>query len=128
MVKENTLDIFRWENREGDANARVVRRNTNYKGGSRGEGTESGKFHILPQSKDPHGTVWYLVTKYLKKSRIKTHGMGPHARVGTGRERFEVVGRLECGVVQTNLEDKRVVNSNPTIVEHCQEQAGTARP
>jgi site-specific recombinase XerD len=25
------------------------------------------------------GTVWYLVKKYLKKSRIKTHGMGPHA-------------------------------------------------
>jgi site-specific recombinase XerD len=25
------------------------------------------------------GTVWYLVNKYLKKSRIKTHGMGPHA-------------------------------------------------
>ena len=25
------------------------------------------------------GTVWYLVKKYLKKSRIKTHRMGPHA-------------------------------------------------
>jgi integrase/recombinase XerC len=25
------------------------------------------------------GTVWYLVKKYLKKSRIKTYGMGPHA-------------------------------------------------
>src|SRR5437660_1540122 len=25
------------------------------------------------------GTVWYLVKKYLKKSQIKTHGMGPHA-------------------------------------------------
>ena len=25
------------------------------------------------------GAVWYLVKKYLKKSRIKTHGMGPHA-------------------------------------------------
>ena len=25
------------------------------------------------------GTVWYLVKNYLKKSRIKTHGMGPHA-------------------------------------------------
>ena len=25
------------------------------------------------------GTVWYLVKKYLKKSRIKAHGMGPHA-------------------------------------------------
>ena len=25
------------------------------------------------------GTGWYLVKKYLKKSRIKTHGMGPHA-------------------------------------------------
>jgi site-specific recombinase XerD len=25
------------------------------------------------------GTVWYLVKKYLTKSRIKTHGMGPHA-------------------------------------------------
>jgi site-specific recombinase XerD len=25
------------------------------------------------------GTVWYLVKKYLKRSRIKTHGMGPHA-------------------------------------------------
>jgi len=25
------------------------------------------------------GTVWYLVKKYLKKSRIKTRGMGPHA-------------------------------------------------
>ncbi len=25
------------------------------------------------------GTVWYLVKKYLKKSRIRTHGMGPHA-------------------------------------------------
>jgi site-specific recombinase XerD len=24
-------------------------------------------------------TVWYLVKKYLKKSRIKTSGMGPHA-------------------------------------------------
>ncbi len=24
------------------------------------------------------GAVWYLVKKYLKKSRIKTHGMGPH--------------------------------------------------
>jgi site-specific recombinase XerD len=25
------------------------------------------------------GTVWYLVKKYFKKSRIKTHRMGPHA-------------------------------------------------
>jgi integrase/recombinase XerC len=25
------------------------------------------------------GTVWYLVKKYFKKSRIKTQGMGPHA-------------------------------------------------
>jgi len=25
------------------------------------------------------GAVWYLVKKYVKKSRIKTHGMGPHA-------------------------------------------------
>jgi site-specific recombinase XerD len=25
------------------------------------------------------GAVWYLVKKYLKKSRIKIHGMGPHA-------------------------------------------------
>ena len=25
------------------------------------------------------GAVWYLVKKYLRKSRIKTHGMGPHA-------------------------------------------------
>jgi site-specific recombinase XerD len=25
------------------------------------------------------GAVWYLVKKYLKKSRIKTRGMGPHA-------------------------------------------------
>ena len=25
------------------------------------------------------GTVWYLVKRYLKKSRIKTQGMGPHA-------------------------------------------------
>ena len=25
------------------------------------------------------GAVWYLVKKYLKKARIKTHGMGPHA-------------------------------------------------
>jgi integrase/recombinase XerC len=25
------------------------------------------------------GAVWYLVKKYLKKSRLKTHGMGPHA-------------------------------------------------
>src|SRR4030095_834754 len=25
------------------------------------------------------GTVWHLVKKYLKKARIKTHGMGPHA-------------------------------------------------
>lgn len=25
------------------------------------------------------GTVWCLVKKYLKKSRIKTYGMGPHA-------------------------------------------------
>jgi len=24
------------------------------------------------------GTIWYLVKKYFKKSRIKTHGMGPH--------------------------------------------------
>ena len=24
-------------------------------------------------------TVWHLVKKYLKKARIKTHGMGPHA-------------------------------------------------
>jgi integrase/recombinase XerD len=24
------------------------------------------------------GTVWYLVKNYFKKSRIKTHGMGPH--------------------------------------------------
>jgi site-specific recombinase XerD len=25
------------------------------------------------------GIVWYLVKKYLKKSRVKTHRMGPHA-------------------------------------------------
>jgi site-specific recombinase XerD len=25
------------------------------------------------------GAVWYLVKKYLKKSRVKTRGMGPHA-------------------------------------------------
>ncbi len=25
-----------------------------------------------------HGTVWYLVKKYFKKSRIRTNGMGPH--------------------------------------------------
>jgi site-specific recombinase XerD len=24
------------------------------------------------------GTVWYLVKKYFKKCRIRTHGMGPH--------------------------------------------------
>jgi site-specific recombinase XerD len=24
------------------------------------------------------GAVWYLVKKYFKKSRLRTHGMGPH--------------------------------------------------
>ena len=47
---------------------------------SGGAGTGQGRYSFRAGIEEFHvGPVWYLVKKNFKKSRIKTHGMGPHA-------------------------------------------------
>ncbi len=45
----------------------------------RGRSRTRALFISCKNQRISRGTVWYLVKKYIKKSRIRTQGMGPHA-------------------------------------------------
>jgi site-specific recombinase XerD len=67
------------------------------------------------------GTVWYLVKKYLKKSRIKTHGMGPHALRHTFATLLLNQGEKNLRVIQNLMNHKSLATTARYLHSRSQE-------